>query len=195
LTAIRLRASFCGGSGRALSPVLDGMLADPTFMTRIGTEQIGAAGFSLGGYTMIAIAGCFPSLAHFRFRRSARKAEALGDADEAFRQKASNGSTSPLRSSPVPQTRAARIPGGDDPACRADDFSRRCRHHTFMPSCTAANAPLPRGCAWTRGVFGAPFVIVPPLPLEGEVAHCDHRVDDHWEQPGYLFRLMTPAQQ
>jgi catalase len=30
----------------------------------------------------------------------------------------------------------------------------------------------------------------------GEAAHCDHRVDgDHWEQPGNLFRLMTPAQQ
>ena len=36
----------------------------------------------------------------------------------------------------------------------------------------------------------------PPLPIEGEAAHYDHRVDDdHWEQPGNLFRLMTPAQQ
>jgi catalase len=36
----------------------------------------------------------------------------------------------------------------------------------------------------------------PPSPLEGEAAHYDHRVDDdHWEQPGNLFRLMTPAQQ
>src|SRR5271156_1206735 len=36
----------------------------------------------------------------------------------------------------------------------------------------------------------------PPMPLEGEAAHYDHRlVDDHWEQPGNLFRLMTPAQQ
>src|ERR1700726_928082 len=35
----------------------------------------------------------------------------------------------------------------------------------------------------------------PPLPIEGEAAHYDHRVDDdHWEQPGNLFRLMTPAQ-
>jgi catalase len=35
-----------------------------------------------------------------------------------------------------------------------------------------------------------------PLPVEGEAAHWDHRVDDdHWEQPGNLFRLMTPAQQ
>ncbi|MDH4556780.1 catalase [Pseudomonas sp. BN417] len=36
----------------------------------------------------------------------------------------------------------------------------------------------------------------PPLPLEGDAANWDHRVDvDHFEQPGNLFRLMTPAQQ
>jgi len=32
--------------------------------------------------------------------------------------------------------------------------------------------------------------------VEGEAAHYDHYADDdHWEQPGNLFRLMTPAQQ
>src|SRR5438270_14015915 len=36
----------------------------------------------------------------------------------------------------------------------------------------------------------------PPMAIEGEAAHFDHRVDDdHWEQPGNLFRLMTPEQQ
>lgn len=36
----------------------------------------------------------------------------------------------------------------------------------------------------------------PPLPIEGPADHFDHRVDDdHYEQPGNLFRLMTPAQQ
>jgi catalase len=35
-----------------------------------------------------------------------------------------------------------------------------------------------------------------PLAIEGEAAHYDHRVDDdHWEQPGNLFRKMTKAQQ
>ncbi|NUP12366.1 MAG: catalase [Polyangiaceae bacterium] len=35
----------------------------------------------------------------------------------------------------------------------------------------------------------------PPLRLSGDAAHWDHRVDeDHWEQPGDLFRLMAPAQ-
>jgi catalase len=32
--------------------------------------------------------------------------------------------------------------------------------------------------------------------VDGEGAHDDHRVDDdHWEQPGNLFRKMTKAQQ
>ena len=34
------------------------------------------------------------------------------------------------------------------------------------------------------------------MPIEGETADWDHRVDDdHWEQPGKLFRLMTRQQQ
>ena len=33
------------------------------------------------------------------------------------------------------------------------------------------------------------------MMLTGEAAHFDHRVDDdHWEQPGNLFRMMTSAQ-
>jgi catalase len=36
----------------------------------------------------------------------------------------------------------------------------------------------------------------PPLPVEGEAAHWDHRVDDdHWEQPENLCRRMTPAKE
>jgi catalase len=36
----------------------------------------------------------------------------------------------------------------------------------------------------------------PPMPIEGDAAHWDHRVDDdHWEQPGNLFRAMTHTQQ
>jgi catalase len=35
-----------------------------------------------------------------------------------------------------------------------------------------------------------------PLPIEGEATYWDHRAeDDHFEQPGNLFRLMSPAQQ
>jgi len=42
---------------RDLSVVIDSMLADPTFGRHIDSNRIGAAGFSLGGYTMIEIAG------------------------------------------------------------------------------------------------------------------------------------------
>lgn len=42
---------------RDLSEVIDHMLADPDFGGRIVAQRIGAAGFSLGGYTMIEIAG------------------------------------------------------------------------------------------------------------------------------------------
>jgi len=41
-----------------------------------------------------------------------------------------------------------------------------------------------------------PALIEPPLPIEGAATYWDHRVDeDHWEQPGILFRKMSPAQQ
>ena len=36
----------------------------------------------------------------------------------------------------------------------------------------------------------------PALAIKGNADHWDHRVeDDHWEQPGILFRLMDPQQQ
>ena len=36
----------------------------------------------------------------------------------------------------------------------------------------------------------------PPLEIEGAAAHWDHRVDDdHYQQPGDLFRKMNAAQQ
>jgi len=41
-----------------------------------------------------------------------------------------------------------------------------------------------------------PAAAEPPLAIDGAAAHWDHRVDDdHWQQPGDLFRLMTPTQQ
>jgi len=41
-----------------------------------------------------------------------------------------------------------------------------------------------------------PALAEPPLALDGAAAHWDHREDDdHFEQPGILFRKMSPAQQ
>lgn len=42
----------------------------------------------------------------------------------------------------------------------------------------------------------SPNLSEPALPLTGEADHWDHRVDDdHYEQPGLLFRLMSATQQ
>src|SRR5262249_22851963 len=49
-----------------LSNVIDQMLADKTFGSRIDSTRIGAAGFSLGGYTMIEIAGGITQLSLYR---------------------------------------------------------------------------------------------------------------------------------
>jgi catalase len=48
----------------------------------------------------------------------------------------------------------------------------------------------------SRGLWdNQPEYADPPLKLEGDASHYDHRLeDDHWEQPGNLFRKMTPAQ-
>lgn len=50
-----------------LSAVIDAMLADREFAPHIDARRIGAAGFSLGGYTMIEIAGGRSSPAFFDF--------------------------------------------------------------------------------------------------------------------------------
>jgi len=40
-----------------------------------------------------------------------------------------------------------------------------------------------------------PTLSEPPLPIDGAAAHWDHRLDDdHYQQPGNLFRAMGPAQ-
>ena len=92
---------------RDLSAVIDGMLADPGFMARIDGQRVGAAGFSLGGYTAIVIAGGITSLAHYHdfcawaqadascqappeFGDLRAKAKALADTDEAYRATLAN---------------------------------------------------------------------------------------------------------
>jgi predicted dienelactone hydrolase len=58
---------------RDLSLATDKMLADSTFGHRIDAKRIGAAGFSLGGYTMIEIAGGITDPdALFEFCKSSR---------------------------------------------------------------------------------------------------------------------------
>ena len=51
-----------------LSAVLNDLLTDPEFGPRIDRMRIGAAGFSLGGYTMFELAGARSSIRPFRRR-------------------------------------------------------------------------------------------------------------------------------
>jgi catalase len=48
----------------------------------------------------------------------------------------------------------------------------------------------------TRGEWrDQPQLNEPPLEITGAAAHWDHRLDDdHWQQPGNLFRKMTAVQ-
>lgn len=48
-----------------LSQVLDGLLADPALGPRIDADRIGAVGFSLGGYTVLELAGARTNLPAF----------------------------------------------------------------------------------------------------------------------------------
>jgi predicted dienelactone hydrolase len=50
-------AVFWGQRAHDLSALLDLLLADPTFGPRIDPKRVGAAGFSLGGLTVIELAG------------------------------------------------------------------------------------------------------------------------------------------
>jgi predicted dienelactone hydrolase len=85
-----------------LSAVIDGLLADPTFGPRIDRQRIGAAGHSLGGYTVVALAGGITSVEHFgQFCASSKadeictpppefpdlqaKVQALAQSDAAYR--------------------------------------------------------------------------------------------------------------
>src|SRR5215831_4732340 len=60
-----------------LSNVIDQMLADKTFASHIDSKRIGAAGFSLGGYTMIEIAGGITDAAGFVRFCDSTKADAI----------------------------------------------------------------------------------------------------------------------
>ena len=62
---------------RDLSEVIDALLKDSTFGTRIDATRIGATGFSLGGYTMIEIAGGITEPAAFTDFCASPKADGI----------------------------------------------------------------------------------------------------------------------
>jgi predicted dienelactone hydrolase len=67
-----------------LSEVIDQMLADPEFGVRIDAKRIGAAGFSLGGYTMIEIAGGITDRAAYREFCKSSAADAMCQSPPEF---------------------------------------------------------------------------------------------------------------
>jgi len=86
-----------------LSAITDAMLADAEFGARLDQARVGAAGFSLGGYTMMAIAGGVTSMSLFQefctpprfakvckappeFPDIAEKSKALAESDPRFAQ-------------------------------------------------------------------------------------------------------------
>ncbi len=48
-----------------LSEVLDGLLADPELGTHVDRDRVGAAGFSLGGYTVLELGGARTDISQF----------------------------------------------------------------------------------------------------------------------------------
>jgi predicted dienelactone hydrolase len=66
-----------------LSEVLDGVLADPRFGPRVDTARIGALGFSLGGYTVLELAGARTDRAAFERFCTSSAADAICTPPEA----------------------------------------------------------------------------------------------------------------
>jgi predicted dienelactone hydrolase len=94
-----------------LSKVLDALLADPTFGSHVDANRVGAAGFSLGGFTVLEIAGgIFESSRYQEYCKSAKadgmcqdpaafpgisaKAAELAKTDPAFQAALAAGATS-----------------------------------------------------------------------------------------------------
>jgi predicted dienelactone hydrolase len=70
-------AILWGQRAHDLSAVIDQMLADPTFGPRIDPKRIGAAGFSLGGLTVIELAGGIAELSRFQDFCKSPKADGM----------------------------------------------------------------------------------------------------------------------
>jgi len=172
-----------------LSTVIDGMLADAVFGTRTDAERVGAAGFSLGGYTMIAIAGGITSRAHFReacaspdtdrgcggppeFPDLPSKAKALADSDAAFRAALAKDSDS-YRDERV---RAVFVMAtGLDQAFLLEGLTQIDTLFSCRAAPTRAVPPF-RGCASTRQVPTATRSIRRPCtsPRRSSPATCDN---------------------
>jgi predicted dienelactone hydrolase len=71
---------------RDISAMIDALLADPVFGPQIDPARIGGAGYSLGGYTMAALAGGMTSLSGFQSFCSSANRDATCDPQPEFPQ-------------------------------------------------------------------------------------------------------------
>jgi predicted dienelactone hydrolase len=70
-------AVFWGQRAHDLSALLDLLLADPIFGPRIDPKRVGAAGFSLGGLTVIELAGGIPEFSRYQDFCKSSKADGM----------------------------------------------------------------------------------------------------------------------
>lgn len=92
-----------------VSEALDGVLADPTLGPHIDTHRIGAVGFSLGGYTVLELAGARTDQQHFLDFCASPAADAICKPPEMARL----GNSAPMPASFSPQTLASMSHAGD----------------------------------------------------------------------------------
>ncbi|WP_322015705.1 peptidase [Paraburkholderia sp. J12] len=101
-----------------VSEALDALLADPVFGPRIDASRIGAMGFSLGGYTVLELAGARTRLAAFEAFCRSREADAICTPPEANRRADSTSLMAP----PTPAMAESMAHSGDsyrDPRIKA----------------------------------------------------------------------------
>jgi predicted dienelactone hydrolase len=91
-----------------VSEVLDAVLSDPVFGARIDRGRIGAAGFSLGGYTVLELAGARTNLEAFRNFCRSSVADAICHPAEMSRVAAETGRPVPAAMSLETQASIAK---------------------------------------------------------------------------------------
>lgn len=92
-----------------VSEVLDSLLADPALGARIDTHRIGAVGFSLGGYTVLELAGARTRQQHFLDFCASPAADAICKPPEMARLKDPAATSASFS----PQTLASMARSGD----------------------------------------------------------------------------------
>ncbi|MFM0204849.1 peptidase [Paraburkholderia fungorum] len=94
------------------SEVLDGVLADPMLGPHVDRDRIGAVGFSLGGYTVLELAGARTNLAAFERFCASPQADAICHPPEAARIHEDPNAPALTLATLSPETKASRARAG-----------------------------------------------------------------------------------